>query len=75
MSQFRGPAGASILIGVISIGVPLFTNFYFPILPIFGVISAIRAIMRGLLIGGVIGLVLNVLGGVMSLIASGLILH
>jgi hypothetical protein len=75
MSQFSGPAGASILIGLISIGVPLFTTIYFPILPIFGVISAIRAIMRGLLLGGVVGLVLSLLGGVMSLIASGLLFH
>jgi hypothetical protein len=75
MTQFTGPAGASILIGVISVGVPLFTTFYFPILPIFGLISGVRGIMRGQVIGGIIGIVLSIIGGLMSLIASGLLFH
>jgi hypothetical protein len=73
MQQFSGMAAWSIGIGLVSIGVPLFTNFYFPILPIFGVINGARAIQRGRLIGGIIGIVLNLLGGLVSLIASGLI--
>ena len=73
MYQLGGPAAWSIAFGLISIVVPFVTNYYFPILPIFGVISAIRAITRGRLIGGIIGIAVNVVGGLVSLIASGLI--
>src|SRR5690242_7838226 len=34
INQFTGPALGSIIAGVLSIGVPMFTTFYFPILPI-----------------------------------------
>jgi hypothetical protein len=71
--QLGGPAAWSIGFGLVSIIVPFATNYYFPILPIAGGISAIRAIQRGRLIGGVIGIVVNVIGGLVSLLASGLI--
>ena len=48
-------------------------NFYFPIMPIFGALNGVRAIQRGRVIGGIIGLVLNAIGGIISLLASGLI--
>ena len=73
MWQFGGPAGASILLGVVGIVVPFVVNFYFPLLPIFGLISAVRAIQRGRLIGGIVGIVVNALAGLVALIASGLI--
>ena|SRR5215467_3651299 len=72
--QLSGPAAWSIGIGLVSVVVPFFFNFYFPLLPIAGFISAIRAIQRGRVIGGVIGIVVNILGGIVSLIDSGLIL-
>jgi hypothetical protein len=71
--QLGGPAAWSIGFGLVSIIVPFVTNYYFPILPIAGAISAIRAIQRGRVVGGVVGIVVNVLGGLVSLFASGLI--
>jgi len=73
LNQFSGYALGSIIAGVVSIGVPIFTSFYFPILPIFGAIGGIRAIMRGKLIGGLVGIALNVVGGIISLMASGIL--
>jgi uncharacterized membrane protein len=71
--QFGGAAAWSIGLGLVSIVVPLFANFYFPILPIIGFINAVRAIQRGRLIGGIVGIVVNALGGLVSLFASGLL--
>ena len=73
MSQFTGPAAWSIGFGLVSILVPIFTSFYFPIMPIFGLLSAVRAFQRGKIIGGVVGVVLNIIGGIIALISSGLI--
>jgi hypothetical protein len=81
-SQFTGIAMWSIILGVASIGLPLVTGlisgggtYYFIILPIFGFIRGVQAVTRGQMIGGVVGIVLNILGGLMSLIASGLLFH
>jgi hypothetical protein len=73
LSQFGGAALYSIIAGLASILVPLFTTFYFPILPIAGMLNAARAIQQGRLIGGIVGLVLSALGGLVSLFASGLV--
>lgn len=72
--QFSGPALWSIVVGILGIGLPFFTPFYFRILPIAGVYSGVRAIMSGRLIGGGIGIGLNIVAGIFSLIAAGLIL-
>ena len=78
----RQIAGArySIIVGAIGIVVPIVSAFvlsgsifYFYILPIFGAIYGIRAMTRGFVIGGIIGLVLNLVAGFLSLTASGLI--
>jgi hypothetical protein len=71
--QFGGAAAWSMGFGLVAIVVPLMSSFYFPILPIFGFINAIRAIRSGRLVGGIIGIVLNLFGGLVSLLASGLI--
>jgi hypothetical protein len=71
--QLGGPAAWSIVFGVASIVVPFAFGYYFILLPIAGAISAIRAIQRGRVIGGIIGLAVNVVGGLVSLLASGLI--
>lgn len=78
-AQIAG-AGWSIALGAISILVPIITSmfmggsvFYFYVLPIFGVIRGIQAVTRGYVIGGVIGIALNVVGGLISLLASGVI--
>ena len=73
IQQFGGAAAWSIGLGVVGIIVPFTVNFYFPLLPIIGVINAIRAIQRGRLIGGVVGIAVNVLAGLVALFASGLI--
>jgi len=71
--QFGGPAAASIIAGVASIAMPFVANRYFIVLPIAGVISGARAIQRGRAIGGIVGITVSVLGGIISLIASGFI--
>lgn len=78
LAQFRGVAGTSVLLGVIGIAVPLLTTlvlsgggFFFYVLPIFGLIAGVRAVMRGLVIGGAVGIVLNVIAGFISLLMSG----
>jgi hypothetical protein len=73
MSQFGGAAAWSIGLGVVSIVVPFFANFYFPIMPIIGGLNGVRAIQRGRVMGGIVGLVLNGIGGLVALFASGLI--
>jgi uncharacterized membrane protein len=75
LSQFRGVAMWSIIAGVLSIFVPFFANFYFYFLPILGLYYGVRAIQRGLVIGGIVGIVLNVLGGLVSLISAGVLFH
>jgi len=73
MQQFGGAAAWSIGLGIVGIIVPIVSNFYFPLLPIVGFINAIRAIQRGRMIGGIVGIVVNLLAGLVALIASGLI--
>lgn len=74
MSQFTGIALWSVILGLVSVGVPLVTGlmssggtYYFYVLPIFGLIRGIQAVTRGQVIGGIVGIVLNVLGGLISL--------
>src|SRR5262245_707025 len=71
--QLGGPAAWSIGFGLVSIIVPFAFNYYFPLLPIAGLISAIRAMQRGRIAGGVIGIAVNIVGGLVSLLASGVI--
>ena len=71
--QFGGSAAWSIGFGLVSIIVPFATNFYFPILPLIGIWRAVLAIRAGRMAGGVIGIVLNLVGAGVSLLASGLL--
>jgi len=78
-AQFIG-AGWSIGVGLAGILLPIISAFilsgsifYFYVLPIFGVIYGVRAIGRGFVIGGIVGIVLNVIAGFISLTASGFI--
>jgi hypothetical protein len=73
MSQFSGSALWSIGVGLVSIVVPLFANYVFRILPLLGIYYGVRAIRRGQVIGGIVGIALNVIGGLFSLI--GLFAH
>jgi hypothetical protein len=73
-------ARSSIIVGVIGIFVPIIwaivstnSTVYFYVLPIFGLIYGFRAASRGFMIGGIIGIVLNVIAGVINLIAAGVV--
>jgi len=72
-SQFTGIAMWSIILGVLSVGVPIATGLMgngsitvFYILPIFGFIRGVQAVTRGQMIGGIVGIVLNIMGGLLS---------
>jgi hypothetical protein len=69
MYQFSGPALWSVLVGVAGIAVPFVFNRVFFFLPIIGIIYGVRAIMRARLIGGIVGIVLNAIAGVITLIS------
>jgi hypothetical protein len=67
--QFTGSAGWSCLVGVICIVVPFVFNRVFFFLPIIGLILAIQAIVRSRkMVGGIVGIVLNVIGGIITLL-------
>ena len=68
MSQFSGDALWSIGLGLVSIVVPFVLNRVFFFLPLIGLFYAIRAIRRGRMIGGIVGIVLNVIGGLITII-------
>jgi hypothetical protein len=69
LQQFRSYAGWSVLLGLASVIVPVVFGYVFYLLPIFGIVAGIRAIMRGQLIGGIVGIVLNAIGGLITLLA------
>lgn len=71
--QFGGNAAYSIVVGVLGIALPFVAGYYFRVLPIFGIITGVRAMTRGRVLGGAIGVGVNVLAGIVSLFASGLI--
>src|SRR2546421_3197748 len=62
--QFTGAAGWAVLLGIVTIAVPLTFNRIFFFLPIIGFIAGIQAIRRGQLIGGVVGLGVHAIAGV-----------
>jgi hypothetical protein len=68
MSQFSGDALWSIGVGLVSIVVPFVLNRIFFFLPLIGLYYGVRAIRRGRLIGGIVGIVLNVIGGIITLL-------
>jgi hypothetical protein len=70
----------SIILGLISVGVPIVTGLttggsftFFYILPIVGALRGFQAIGRGQVMGGIVGIALNAIGGLISLWASGLL--
>ncbi len=72
-SQFTGIAMWSIILGLLSVGVPVVSGLfmgggvvYFYVLPIFGFIRGVQAVTRGQVIGGIVGVVLNIMGGLLS---------
>lgn len=69
MSQFTGTALSSCIVGVITIVIPLAFGYVFYVLPVLGILAGVRAIMRGKMIGGGVGIALNLVGGLVTLIA------
>jgi hypothetical protein len=70
MAQVTGNAGWGILLGIVCIVVPLVFNRVFFFLPVIGLIAAILAIVRAKqVIGGIVGIVLNAIGGIITIIA------
>jgi hypothetical protein len=68
ISQFTGAAGWGILLGLVTIAVPFIFGRVFFFLPIIGLIAGIQAIRTGKLIGGIVAIVLNIIGGIITLI-------
>jgi len=57
------------VVGLATVVVPfLFARVFF-FLPIIGLLTGVQAIRGGRLIGGIIGIVLSVIGGIITLIA------
>jgi hypothetical protein len=80
MSQFSGIALWSIILGAVSVGVPIMTYLstggtvtFFYVLPIVGLIRGFTAVSRGQVIGGMLGMGLSAVGGLISLFASGIL--
>jgi len=69
MTQFTGAALWSIILGLASILVPFLFNYVFFLLPIIGLLGGVQAIRTGRLIGGIVGIVLNIIGGVITIFA------
>jgi hypothetical protein len=68
LRQFTGTALVGILLGLATVIVPLVWGYVFYVLPIAGFLAGIAAIRRGQLIGGIVGVVLNAMGAVLTLI-------
>ena len=68
LSQVRGVAGVGILLGLATVIVPLAFGYVFYVLPIAGFLAGVAAIRRGQLIGGIIAIVLNAMGGIFTLV-------
>jgi hypothetical protein len=69
MSQFTGDAFWSVGVGVVSVVVPFVFNRVFFFLPLIGLFYGIRAIRRGRVVGGIVGVVLNVIAGLIAAVS------
>ena len=67
MAQFRGRAAWSCGIGLVTILAPFFFHFVFYVLALIGLLYGVQAIRRGQLIGGIVGIALNVVGGLLTI--------
>jgi hypothetical protein len=67
--QFGGEAGIAVLVGLATIIVPFVFNRVFFFLPIIGLLSGIQAMRRGRMIGGIVAIALNVIGGIITILA------
>jgi hypothetical protein len=68
LSQFTGSAAWAIGLGLATIIVPFTLGRVFYITPIVAFLAGIRAERAGKVIGGVVGMVLSVIGGIITVI-------
>lgn len=68
ISQFTGAAGWGVLLGVVTIVVPFVFNRVFFFLPIIGLLAGIQALRTRKVIGGIVAIVLNVIGGIITIL-------
>lgn len=68
MSQFTGRAAWSCGIGLVTIVAPFVVHFVFYLLALVGLVYGVQAIRRGQLIGGIVGIALNVVGGLLTIV-------
>jgi len=68
LRQLTGTAGIGILLGLATVIVPLVWGYVFYVLPVAGFLAGITAIRRGQLIGGIIAVILNAMGAILTLI-------
>ena len=66
--QFGGMAAVGCLIGLATVIVPLAFGHVFYVLPIAGLLAAVQAVRGGRQIGGVVGIVLNAVGGILTVL-------
>lgn len=69
MYQLTGAAGWGILLGLATIIVPFVFNRVFFFIPIIGLLAGVQAIRTGRLMGGIVAIILNIIGGIITLIA------
>lgn len=68
LAQFEPPALWAIIAGLVTVVTPFVFGRVFFFLPIIAVITGVRAIQGGKLIGGIVGIVLGIMGGILTLI-------
>jgi hypothetical protein len=68
LSQITGVAGLGILFGLATVIVPIVFGWVFYVLPIAGFLAGVEAVRRGQLIGGILAIVLNAMGAMLTLI-------
>lgn len=68
LAQFEPPALWAIIAGLVTVVTPFVFGRVFFFLPIIAVITGVRAIQGGKLIGGLVGIVLGIMGGILTLI-------
>jgi len=68
ISQFSGRAAWSCGIGLVTIVAPFVVHFVFYLLALVGLLYGVQAIRRGQLIGGIVGIALNIVGGLLTIV-------
>ena len=73
LSQFSGSALWGCIVGLATVVAPFAFGYVFFFLPIVGLLAGFRALRSGKMIGGVVAIVLNVIGGLITI--ASLVIH